>query len=175
MIEIEKILDNCSEYFECVKENRDKIIEIFKFKIPYYIGPLSTKSKNAWLVKNNDEKITPFNFDSVIDTKQTSINFIENLISRCTYLKNEKVLPKYSILFSKFEVLNEINTIKLDGINLSVELKQDIFNDLYLNNKKITIKKLKNYLNQKNLKYDNISGLNNELKISWKAIMIFIK
>ena len=44
--ELKKILDNASEYLPFLKQNedgisnKDKILSVFKFKIPYYVGPL---------------------------------------------------------------------------------------------------------------------------------------
>ena len=39
--ELEKILENQSKYYNTLKENKDNIIKLFTFRIPYYVGPLS--------------------------------------------------------------------------------------------------------------------------------------
>ena len=67
-------------------------------------------------------------------------NFISRMTATCSYL-GEPVLPKDSLLYSKFIVLNEINNIKINGKEISVNLKQDIYNDLFLSGKKVTKKK----------------------------------
>ena len=38
------------------------------------------------------------------------------MTNKCTYLINEDVMPKQSILYSKYCVLNELNNIKIDNI-----------------------------------------------------------
>ena len=57
--ELEKILENQSKYYPSLQENKQHILELMKFRIPYYVGPLSknNNSKFAWLVRNTDEKI----------------------------------------------------------------------------------------------------------------------
>lgn len=76
--ELMKILDNAENYLAVLgktDENgisvKDKIISIFSFKIPYYVGPLNSKSSNAWVVRTN-EKIYPWNFEKVVDIQKSS-------------------------------------------------------------------------------------------------------
>ena len=45
-------------------EFADKILPLFLFRIPYYVGPLT--GKRAW-VKRKNVKITPWNFDEAVD------------------------------------------------------------------------------------------------------------
>ena len=85
----------------------------------------------------SDEKIYPWNFDSVVDIEQSAENFINNLTSKCTYLPTKDVIPKNSILYSAFTVLNELNNLRLDGKKPDVSLKQAIFNDLFMTHKKV--------------------------------------
>ena len=40
--ELERIIYNQARYYPLLAQNRDKIISIFTFKLPYYIGPLKT-------------------------------------------------------------------------------------------------------------------------------------
>ena len=54
-------------------------------------------------------KIYPWNFENVIDVEQSAENFIRRMTNKCTYLIGEDVLPKDSLLYSKFMVLNELN------------------------------------------------------------------
>ena len=67
----------------------------------------------------------------MVDTDTSAEKFIKNLTSKCTYIVTEDVLPKNSLLYSKFTVLNELNNVKIDGIKIPVDLKQDIYNDLF--------------------------------------------
>lgn len=127
--ELKKILDNLGDKIPFLKENAEKIEKLFSFRIPYYVGPLRTgngeNSKFAWAERKSTEKIYPWNFENVIDVEQSAENFIRRMTNKCTYLIGEDVLPKDSLLYSKFMVLNELNNLRLDGQKISVELKGD--------------------------------------------------
>lgn len=129
--ELKKILDNLGDKIPFLKENAEKIEKLFSFRIPYYVGPLRTgngeNSKFAWAERKSTEKIYPWNFENVIDVEQSAENFIRRMTNKCTYLIGEDVLPKDSLLYSKFMVLNELNNLRLDGQKISVELKQKIY------------------------------------------------
>ena len=108
----------------------DKIKALFEYRIPYYIGPLNTHSSKSWLVRSN-EKIYPWNIEDIVDFDKSAEKFIEKLTSKCTYLPQYDVIPKHSLLYNKFCVLNELNNLKINGEKISVQLKQDIYNDLF--------------------------------------------
>ena len=172
--ELEKILENASGYLPFLNETdesgktvADKIKDIFSFRIPYYVGPLNKHSKAAWLTRK-EGKIYPWNFTDMVDIDHSAENFINNLTSKCTYLPDKDVVPKNSILYCKFTVLNELNNLRINGIKISVELKKDIFNDLFLRRKKVTQKGLMNYL--KSYGYDDIelTGVDGDFKSSMK-------
>lgn len=59
------------------------------------------------------------------------------MVRRCSYLNGEKVLPKTSLEYESFCVLNEINNIAIDGERIPVSLKQEIYNVLYKKGKKL--------------------------------------
>ena len=150
--ELNKILENAAEYLPFLNEKdennlsvKDKIESVFLFRIPYFVGPLNKNSKYAWLVRK-DEKIYPWNFDNVVDLDASEQEFIKKLINTCTYLPGEHVLPKDSLCYHRFTVLNEINNIRINGQKISVELKQNIYNELFLKYKKVTRKKILDYL-----------------------------
>ena len=118
--ELKKILDNAENYLELLKQTdengvsvKEKIISVFSFRIPYYVGPLNKNAAHSWVVRT-DEKIYPWNFNRVVDTEKSSEGFIINLISKCGYT-GEEVLPKESLLFSEYCVWNEINPLKVNG------------------------------------------------------------
>ena len=160
--ELKKILDNLGDKIPFLKENAEKIEKLFSFRIPYYVGPLRTgngeNSKFAWAERKSTEKIYPWNFENVIDVEQSAENFIRRMTNKCTYLIGEDVLPKDSLLYSKFMVLNELNNLRLDGQKISVELKQKIYRDVFCRSRKVTQKKLKSYLIR-----EGIAGKNVEL------------
>lgn len=173
--ELVKILDNASDRFpflknidESGKTVKQEIIDVFSFRIPYYVGPLNTHSDKAWLVRNSG-KIYPWNFNEIVDTDKSAEKFIENLTNKCTYLVTKDVLPKNSLLYSKFMALNELNNLKIDGEPVSVELKQDIYNDLFLRGGKVTGKRLLGYLKSKGFNDVTISGIDGDFKSSLKS------
>lgn len=159
-LEMEKILEKQSKYHPILKENKDKIISILTFRIPYYVGPLVTeeKSKFAWLEKRKNEKIYPWNYKEVIDLDKTAEKFIKRMTNKCTYLPQEDVLPKESLLYSEFVLLNELNKVKIGGKFLSKDLKRDIIRNLFMVNKTITIKGLKKYLNNSDIAFSTNKG-----------------
>lgn len=160
LMELNKILENQSKHHEFLNVSDehgslcDKIASIMEFRIPYYVGPLNPESKYAWIKKQKDSKITPWNFKDVIDLDSSREEFIDSLIGRCTYLKDEKVLPKASLLYNEYMVLNELNNLKLNDLPISEEMKKKIFNQLFKTRKKVTLKTVANLLK----KEFNING-----------------
>lgn len=151
--EMKKILENAECYLDFLKEKdetglyvTEKILRLFSFQIPYYIGPTGQKSKTGWIVRKEEGQILPWNIEQKIDMKKTSEEFISRLVRRCSYLNEEKVLPKGSLLYESFCVLNEINNIRINGERMEVSLKQDIYNELFKSGKKVTKKKLIDFL-----------------------------
>lgn len=155
--EMKKILKNAGGYLPFLNEKdesglttAERILQLFSFQIPYYVGPVSENSMksggNGWVVRKEKGQVLPWNIEDKIDIAKTSEKFISRLVRRCSYLEDEKVLPKSSLLYEKFCVLNEINNIKIDGEKIPVSLKQDIYHDLFEKGKKVTRKQLAKYL-----------------------------
>ncbi len=177
--ELVKILDNACEYLPFLNEKDkdgisvyNKIISLFDYRIPYYVGPLNKHSDKAWLERTG-EKIYPWNFNKVVDIDKSAQKFIENLTSKCTYLPQEDVIPKNSILYSRFMVLDELNNLRLDSEKIDVSLKQEIFNDLFLKYNKITGKKLEDYLKSRNIDFTTVSGIDGDFKANMKSYRDF--
>lgn len=151
--ELKIILENYHFDFYDIKDSdgisvKDKIISLFTFKIPYYVGPLNNKSSRANVVRTATP-IYPWNFEKTVDKEQSAMNFINNLVGRCKYT-HEKVLPKNSLLYSEFLVLNEINKIKIDGSNIGVKEKNELYTDLFINSyKTVTEKQIASWLKAK--------------------------
>ena len=160
LMELNKILENQSKHHEFLNVSDeygslcDKIASIMEFRIPYYVGPLNPESKYAWIKKQKDSKITPWNYKDVIDLDSSREEFIDSLIGRCTYLKDEKVLPKASLLYNEYMVLNELNNLKLNDLPITEEMKKKIFDQLFKTRKKVTLKTVANLLK----KEFNING-----------------
>lgn len=154
-MELNAILENlCKQYPDFSKKEggmyspKEKVQKIFTFKIPYYVGPLNATHQNAWIERKEGkmEKITPWNFDDVVDKAKSNEGFIRRMTNKCSYLHSQDVLPKGSMYYQAFDVLNQINKLKVGGELISVSLKQAIFKNVYLQNKKVGIKQIKDYL-----------------------------
>lgn len=168
LYELKKILENLSDKISILNMHKEKIIQLFEFRIPYYVGPLNVvtndESKFTWAVRRTNEKISPWNFDQVIDVEKSAEKFIRRMTNKCTYLKGADVLPKDSLLYSKFMVLNELNNLRINGEPITVVLKQDIFEEVFKKKRKVTQKKLKEYLavnkgyNPKTIEFTGIDG-----------------
>lgn len=171
LMELKKILDNQSKYYEFLNESdeygtvKDKVESIMEFRIPYYVGPLNPDSKYAW-IKRENTKITPWNFKDIVDLDSSREEFIDRLIGRCTYLKEEKVLPKASLIYNEFMVLNELNNLRLNEFLITEEMKKAIFEELFKTKKKVTLKAVSNLLKKEfNLTGDILlSGTDGDFK-----------
>lgn len=161
--ELNAILNNASNYLgflndidsESGQSVKADILQIFEFKLPYYIGPVTTKSTenggNGWVIRKENGKVLPWNIEQKIDTKATSEAFIQRMVRKCTFLSDEKVLPKSSLLYEKFSVLNAINAISIKGERISTNIKQDLYHDKFENGKKVTKTQIVRYLNGRGL------------------------
>lgn len=105
------------------------------------MGPVSEKSKlnggNGWVVRKEEGAVLPWNIEEKIDMTATSREFVERMVRRCSYLSDERVLPKGSLLYERFCVLNEINAIKVDGVKIPVEIKQDLYSKYFKKARKL--------------------------------------
>ena len=171
------ILNNVREYLPFLANAdekgvtvADKIISIFSFRVPYYVGPLNSNSPKAWL-ERKEGVIYPWNFNEIVNVEKSAEKFIGNLTNKCTYLPKEDVIPRFSLLYCAFTVLNELNNLKLDGDEISVELKQCIFNDLFMKRNKITGKMLASYLKSKGFGEPEITGIDGDFKSSLKPFI----
>ncbi|MCI8428699.1 MAG: type II CRISPR RNA-guided endonuclease Cas9 [Lachnospiraceae bacterium] len=176
-IELERILDHAEKHLpflqeedpECKKTVRQKIVDLFEFRIPYYVGPLNTAvGENCWIERKEQGAIRPWNFDQKVDRDKSAERFIRRMTNQCTYLIHETVLPKHSLLYSEFMVLNELNNVKIRDEKLPIELKQDVIRKLFKRQKQVTGKKLLDYLtaNGYEVKKDELSGFDGNFKAS---------
>ena len=163
--ELEKIIDNQAQYYPFLAQDRDKIISIFTFKLPYYIGPLKTGGNFAWSVKKKDGVIYPWNYDEMINDEASAEKFIDRMRNHCTYLPDEEVLPKNSLLYQEYEVRNELKNITVNDQELGPDTQDRIVKDLFTKEFSVTRKKLVDYL-YKNQIYNTdslaIEGFSNE-------------
>ena len=152
--ELLKIIENQGKHYPFLLNKTNdgtyKIVKLLEFRIPYFVGPLvnSNQSKFAWMERNiQNVKITPYNFDEVINKELTAEKFIKRMISNCTYLLNEPALPNNSISYNNFKVLNELKQIRINGELLEINLQHKLIEELFKKtNGTITEKKFKDYL-----------------------------
>jgi CRISPR-associated endonuclease Csn1 len=172
--ELEKILDNQAKFYPELAANKDKIVKILEFRIPYYVGPLvdAVKTKTphdfAWMKMKAGEngEILSWNFDQKVDKLASAEEFITRMTNDCTYLFSEPVLPKNSLIFSEYVVRNEINNLRINSYPVTdLVLRDKIFN-LFIENKNVTIKKLEDFLRRDNFAGGSpkIEGLADEKK-----------
>lgn len=184
--ELKKILLNAEQHYsffsmidETGKSVSEKIMLLLEFRIPYYVGPLNNangKNEHAWVVRKENGRVTPWNFEKMVNIEKSAEEFILKMTSKCTYLKNEDVLPMSSLTYEKYMVLNEINNIKIKSEPISVELKQKIYKNLFEKKLKVTMKKLIDYLKSEgynDITRDDITGIDIEIKSSLKSYHAF--
>lgn len=184
-MELKTILENAKKYYTFLNDKdsngisvSDKIIKIFEFRVPYYVGPLNDyNNTNAWMVRKSEGKITPWNFKEKVDEDASAEKFIRKMTNKCTYLIGEDVLPKHSLLYEEFSLLNELNNIKVGGEKLDVSLKNNIIETLFKSNKRVTVKKLREFLKCEGLISDDveITGIDGDFKSAMSSYLDFKK
>ena len=157
--EMNAILHRQGEHYPFLKENREKIEKILTFRIPYYVGPLARGNRDfAWLTRNSDDAIRPWNFEEIVDKSSSAEDFIHRMTNYDLHLPEEKVLPKHSLLYETFTVYNELTKVKFiaEGMRdyqfLDSGQKKEIINKLFKKKRKVTeddiidcLQKLDNY------------------------------
>lgn len=157
----------------------DKLKKLVDFRTPYYIGPLNPthkvgKNGYSWVVRKEAGRVTPWNFSDKIDEAASAEAFINNLTNKCTYLRGEDVLPKQSLLYTEFMLLNELNMIRCNNKPIETKSKIALIETVFKKNaRKITegrfkeaLKSLGEYKNEKNLV---LTGINKEIKTDLKS------
>jgi len=151
--EMRAIIENQGKYYPFLLEHQRELESLVTFRIPYYVGPLtlknapvkgegeSVKYRFAWserLPGAENTPIRPWNWDEVIDKDKSAENFIRRMTGTCTYLQGEPVLPRCSLLYEKFCVLNELNgsSWTCDGdkfYRFDADFRLRIYEDLFEN------------------------------------------
>lgn len=155
----------------------DKIISLFTFRIPYYVGPINEHAGSCWVVKKDKQgKVYPWNFTEKIDIEKSAEGFIRNLTNKCTYLIGEDVLPKNSLLYSEFTVLNELNNVRIGETmqKLPLSLKEKVMDNLFSRHKHVSRTKFIKYLVSEGIdkkEAESISGLDGDFKSSLSSLI----
>ena len=159
-MEMEKILDIQGEFYPELKKNKELILKMLTSKIPYFVGPLNPGSRFAWMSKKagmENKSVYPWNVEEVVDVDKTAEKFITRMTNYCTYLPDEKVLPKHSIIYQWYEVLTELSQISIDKIKLGKEIRDDIIQNLFLKKVSVSGENLKEHL-KKSGTYNDIDN-----------------
>lgn len=189
--ELEIILKNNSRFFPFF-ENKDeeefsfvdKIMNLMTFKVPYYVGPLNAYHNNenggySWIVRKEEGKILPWNFTHLVNEEESQKAFILRMTNKCTYLKGKDVLPKYSLLYSEYSLLNEINKMQINKELISVEVRNLLIDKLFKKVKKVSLESLKSFFKRNgfvsNTKDIIITGIDGEIKNSLSSYIDFEK
>ena len=151
--EMNAIIRRQGEHYPFLQENKEKIEKILTFRIPYYVGPLARGNCDfAWLTRNSDQAIRPWNFEEIVDQASSAEDFINKMTNYDLYLPEEKVLPKHSLLYETFAVYNELTKVKFiaEGLRdyqfLDSGQKKQIVNQLFKEKRKVTEKDIIQYL-----------------------------
>lgn len=146
LFELDRILTVAGEKYTFLKNKEngvsvsDKIKMLMKFRVPYFVGPLGG-GVHSWAVRyqgKERQKVTPWNFEEIVDLEATEEKFIRNMTVKCTYLKTEDVLPKSSLLYSEYMFLNELNNLTVYG--QKDERARQLIYEYAKTHKKVTLK-----------------------------------
>ena len=166
--ELKVIIENQGRFYPFLKRDAAKIESLVSFRIPYYVGPLTGKNarqdahgKNRfqWSERKpgmEDALITPWNWDQVIDKNKSAEKFIRRMTGDCTYLAGEPTLPKCSLLYEEFCVLNELNGVRWsddgdDWRRFDAAQREGIINDLFHKSRRVAYKKIADWLEKEEL------------------------
>lgn len=172
--EMKRIIQNQARFYPFLAEEEEKLRSLVTFRIPYYVGPLTLKNARtdasgkmrfAWAQRRKgmeSEPIKPWNWESVIDKDRSATEFIQRMTGTCTYLQGEPVLPKCSLLYEEFCVLNELNGAHFtqDGDTdhrFDYADRSDMMEDLFKHGR-VTYKKVSDWMRQRGHSNVHVSG-----------------
>lgn len=161
--EMDAILKNQGGHYPFLIEHLKEIESLVSFRIPYYVGPLTQKNaaldhngvpRFAWATRKpgmEDEPVYPWNWEEVIDKGHAAHVFIQRMTSDCTYLMGESVLPRNSLLYEEFCVLNELNGARysVDGDDwrrFDYADRMGIMDDLFKQRRTVTYKMVEDWM-----------------------------
>ena len=126
--ELKIILENQSKYYKTLAENKNNIIDLFSFRIPYYVGPLSNgKSNWSWIIRKSDVPIRPWNFKNIVDEDKASYALQE--LDKCM-LTYDETISNFSTFFSTY-LDNALITL---SIKKSTDKRKIIYNEENMDN-----------------------------------------
>lgn len=177
--EMNRIIEKQSLYYPFLLEQKELLDKLVSSRIPYYVGPLNAgrdpagyypnntvdhTRKFAWSVRRTGMEHAaayPWNVDEVIDTDKTAELFIRRMTGTCTYLYGEPVLPRCSLLYEEFCVLNELNGARWceagkDPHRFDWADREDIIEELFKGRKTVSSKVVANWLRERETVIDPV-------------------
>lgn len=182
--EMDRIIENQSTHYPFLKAEKEKIESLVTFRIPYYVGPLTQKNapkdksgkpRFAWaqrLEGMEDEPIRPWNWETIIDKDKSATAFIQRMTGMCTYLQGESVLPKNSLLYEEYCVLNELNGVRYteDGDKwwrFDYKDRAEMFDDLFKRGR-VSYKKIIDWMSRERGMHVKVRGAQGETGLESK-------
>ncbi|MDK2801759.1 MAG: type II CRISPR RNA-guided endonuclease Cas9 [Oscillospiraceae bacterium] len=168
LIEMEKIIENQSVYYESLSKNKDKLLSILKFRIPYYVGPLNRSSRVfSWFERKEDlnsggtveGKIYPWNFEEIVDIDKSAEKFIRRMTNKCSYLINKDVIPKNSLLYTDYMFYNEINKLQIGNNRRDKYSIEDLKQEVFMKHKTVSKKHIQDWAINNHLYVDYEFGV----------------
>lgn len=132
--EAKKILENA----ELNKEIIEEIIKIISRKREYYEGPGSAKS------------ISPYGRFIIENGEVVEIDLIEKMRGKCSVYPDQVRAPKMSYSADLFNLLNDLNNLRMGDEKISPEQKNEILEKFIKPKGNITPKQLLKFLNLDN-------------------------
>lgn len=131
------------------KDLENKIIDIIKSKREYYDGPGGEKSP------------TIYGQFYMENGKLVHVDMIEKMRGHCSVYPEELRAPKMCYTADLFNILNDLNNLKINGEHITKEDKKLIIKDYIDKKGNITIKQLEKFLG---VSVDNIDGFRVDTK-----------
>ena len=126
--EVEKLIDVQGYFYKNIALHKDKILSIYKSKREYFEGPGSEKSPTPYGRYRYDEK------GNVI-----KVNLIDLMRGKCTYFPDELRIAKGAYTANLFNLLNDLNNLKICDRKISEEEKQILVSTYINKGKNITL------------------------------------
>lgn len=172
--EVDKIIQNQMRFYPFLEENKKELESLVAFRIPYYVGPLTQKNARKDNKGNNrfswscriegkeHEAIKPWNWEEIIDKDRSATEFILRMTGTCSYLQGELVLPRCSLLYEEYCVLNELNGAHFtqDGDKehrFDYQDRSDMIKELFRKGK-VSYKRVQDWMRQRGNSNVRVSG-----------------
>lgn len=172
--EMDRIIKNQARFYPILEEKKKELDSLVNFRIPYYVGPLTRKNARkdskgkerfSWSKRiegKEHEVIKPWNWEEIIDKDSSATEFILRMTGTCSYLQGEPVLPRCSLLYEEYCVLNELNGAHFtqDGDKehrFDYEDRSDMVKELFRRGR-VTYKKVSEWMRQRGNSNVHVSG-----------------